>query len=439
MKRFDVACLIVVLFAGAASAAEGQESLTDWQWYQEVRLQRPATGATHFDFILPPAVFGNAREDLRDLRLYDNAGKEVEYALRTLRTRNEQVVLEAKTYNQVKGPNRTAEVRLDLGIGPLEHNAVEIDTAGQNVRRRFRVEGSDSDGDWRELATGWFIRYEYGGQRIDVHRHRYATSRFRYLRLTLEPDPTVDGDAPEITAARVYRWISVPGEDVTLSAGLSAREAVPGDGGPGSAWLIDLGGNTPPVERLSFDVSDPEFARPFRLEALSPEGARSYLMGGEWRGRAGAEARPMEVVLPREERPYKLRLVVTDHRNRPLNITAVRYTAAARQVVFPAKADLVGPLKLYYGNPKALETGYDFGRTLPMELKPAPVRLTVGESVTEQPRANPVYRPEPPPLTEQFPWVVYLVLSLACLSLLGILGAMGRIAIARHDAAAPAG
>ena len=41
---------------------------------------------------------------------------------------------------------------------------------------------------------------------------------------------------------------------------------------------------------------------------------------------------------------------------------------------------------------------------------------------------------EPPPLTERFPWLIYLVLTLACLSLLGILTAMGRKLIERYDA-----
>jgi hypothetical protein len=71
------------------------------------------------------------------------------------------------------------------------------------------------------------VQYEFDGQRIDVRRFRYVTSRFRYLRLTLEPDPMVEADAPEIKAARVYRWVQVSGEDLTLEAKLSPRERCP--------------------------------------------------------------------------------------------------------------------------------------------------------------------------------------------------------------------
>lgn len=437
MKRSIFVAVAWLLLFGTVNADEPwvhtPELLADWQWYQEVKLPSPLPEDAYLDFILPPSVFGKARQDLRDLRVYDAAGREVEYALRVRQTRDEQVALAAKPYNRVVGPNRTAEVRLDLGAGAIEHNALEIDSAGNNVRRWLRVEGSDTDGDWRELIRARFVRLEYGGQRIEVKRFQYAASRFRYLRITLEPDPTMEGDTPEISSMRVFRWVQTAGEDLTLDARLSPREPTPGDGGPGSAWLIDLGGNTPPVAKLLFDVADTEFVRPYRLELLYPEGGITYLSGGEWRRRANEEARPLEVTLPNEVRPYKFRLVVTDHRNKPLNLRGVRCSAPARQVVIPAKADLKGPLRLYFGNPRAEEPGYDFARALMVEPKPTPIRLTVGESATEQPRSNPIFQPEPPPLTERFPWAVYVVLMFAVLGLLGILTAMGRQVIARHD------
>jgi len=40
----------------------------------------------------------------------------------------------------------------------------------------------------------------------------------------------------------------------------------------------------------------------------------------------------------------------------------------------------------------------------------------------------------PLPLTERWPWLIYVVLGAACLVLLAILGALARAALARHDA-----
>jgi hypothetical protein len=67
---------------------------------------------------------------------------------RVLQRRDEQRVLDAKVYNRVTGVKRSAELRLELiGDEAREHNAVEIDAGGPNLRRKFRLDGSDTDSD----------------------------------------------------------------------------------------------------------------------------------------------------------------------------------------------------------------------------------------------------------------------------------------------------
>jgi len=129
----------------------------------------------------------------------------------------------------------------------------------------------------------------------------------------------------------------------------------------------------------------------------------------------------------------RLRLVVTDFRNQPLDVRSVTYSAPARQVVFEPKPELAQPLRLYFGNPKAAAPHYDFAEALPATLNPAPERGSL-----EAPTRNPEYHPPLKPWTERWPWLVYLVLGAAAAVLLGILGALGREAVRRHDAAAAA-
>jgi hypothetical protein len=125
----------------------------------------------------------------------------------------------------------------------------------------------------------------------------------------------------------------------------------------------------------------------------------------------------------------RLRLVVTDYRNPPLNVTAVRFSAPVRQVVFARSTDLAAPLSLYYGNPKAEAPHYDFAASLPVQLMPAPARTILGSAIK-----NPTYRPGPKPWSERWPWLVYVVLGLASLVLLALLGLLAQTAVARHDA-----
>ncbi len=122
-----------------------------------------------------------------------------------------------------------------------------------------------------------------------------------------------------------------------------------------------------------------------------------------------------------------MRVTVTDNRNPPLQLESVSYAAAARQVVY-APQTTTEPLKLYVGNPDAQQPGYDFARNLPEKLEPPPGRASLG---TDYP--NPEYSPLPLPLTERWPWLIYVVLSLASLVLVAILLSLSRTVIAQYD------
>jgi hypothetical protein len=206
--------------------------------------------------------------------------------------------------------------------------------------------------------------------------------------------------------------VEVAGEFVTLPANLGAREAVRAAGEPGSAWIIDLRADNQPVETLLAEVGDAEFARDYVVEAAgSPETSDPfvYVGSGQWRRRAGEARKPFEAALA-EQPASRLRLLVNEYRKTPLEF-------------------IVGPLRLYYGNPQAEPPHYDLERQLAPQLDPPPVRLALGTRQT-----NPQYVPEPPALSERWPWLIYGVLAAACLALGAVLINLGRTAVARHDA-----
>ena len=119
---------------------------------------------------------------------------------------------------------------------------------------------------------------------------------------------------------------------------------------------------------------------------------------------------------------------MVDDRNKPLTISNVTYTAAVRRLIF-ARAEVESPLRLYFGNPTAQAPHYDFARNLADKLSPAPDRGVLAE-VAEN---NPSYQPVSKPWTERSPWAIYVILSSACLVLLGILGLLAKDALARAD------
>lgn len=428
------ALFLLLVVIRSAHAQDGgppaQEALTRWEWFADVLPPDANPAARWLDFVVSPGVFDKARADLGDLRLYDGNGREVPYDLRVRRAQDTQQPLSAKEFNRTTLPDRAAELSLDLGENTGEHNQIVVITDGDNFRRRLLVEAGDDGKTWQTLLDKvYLVHFRVGDQLIDVRRFTFPVSRYRYLRVRVYPDASLEDDAPSIRSVEVSRSIQVPGEDVTLPATLGGREPVPADGGPGSAWTIDLGARVR-CERLLFDVADNEFTRTYRLETDNPDEPRQFLQSGEWRRRAGEEQRPLEIRF-NEVQARRLRLVVTDFRNPPLGLMGVRYAAPARQIVFsPPEAG--APLKLYFGNPDAGPPHYDFAAALPARLDPPPVRATLGEVAL-----NPAYRPTPPPWSERWPWLVYVVLGAASLVLLAVLIALGREAVRRHDQAAP--
>lgn len=405
------------------------ESLTAWQWMENVTLPEKQGTSPYYDFVLGPSVFDRARVDLDDLRLYDARDREIPFKVEVRRAVDRQTELKARTFNQIRNPDRSASISLDLGVEPAENNAIEVLADGNNFRRRVRLEGSSDEKQWGVLFDNqYLVRYRVGPVIIDVHQFTYPPSRLRYLRVQVFPETGNDQDKPTITGVAVFHSVKEPGEYLTQPARLEPRQATPVMGSPGSSWFIDLGSEATWCERLRFDIEDADFARHWELSAEEDDLTFRPLTQGEWRRRPGAAKTAMEIELPSEVLTKRLRLQVVDNRNPPLNITAVTYTAPVRRVIF-ARAGVVGPLRLYFGNPNGRAPQYDFARNLPETLAPSPDRCITG-TVAEP---NPVYQPVPKPWTERFPWAVYVILSAACLVLFGILGLLAKDAIARAD------
>lgn len=471
MRRSDIAVLVVLLVAARVWAQGAPpERMEAWQYFAEVKL--PSAGeAKYFDFLLTPAVFDRARADLTELRLYDGRGREVPYAVRVRRAVDERMDLFAREFNRARTSD-AAELSLDLASGPQapefpsSHNEIEVASPGTDFRRRLVIEGNDGGDAWHTLLDrAYIVHFAVEGQVVDVRRFSYPESHYRRLRLRVYRDAGNPDDRPEITAVRVYRSRRVPGEDVTVeAAAVGGREAVPGDGGPGSAWEIRFGageaGEATPCGRLNVDVAEDEFTRPYRLETFEPGVPAQILTAGVWQRRKTGPPGPLEIRLNQEVFVRRLRLTVTDFRNPPLHVTAVSATAPARELVFARAPEPAAPLRLYFGNPArdeaprtasyggpVLKKGapapfgqggrdygprYDFAATLPARLDPAPARATLGGA-----EPNPAYRPAPKPWSERWPWLVYVFLGGASLALLGILGLLAREAVARADATLP--
>lgn len=402
---------------------------------------RERIGPPLVDLILEPSIFSRARPDLADLRLYAASGQTVPYALRYLRPRPAREPVPADEFNRTEPKEGPHELTLDLHRDDVQHNEIQIITLGQDFRRAAEIEGSDDGKDWRQLVAANLIRFSHGDQKVDVDSLTYADTRVRYLRVRVYPDPNpgLPGGRPDelnISSVHVLRQVHVPGEQLRMPGTVNPREPVRTYGAPGSAWIIDLGGDNIPCDQIEVDVADSEFARDIVVEAEFPSGPLAQarfspvelISDALWQRKPGDPKRPL-IAHFTEVQTRRLRLQVTDHRNPPLTIRSVVFSAAARQVVFARPALEVGELRLFFGNPQGESPHYDFARNLAEELEPAPVR-TVLQKVEE----NPDFVPPPQPFTERFPWLIYVVLGAVTAVLAAVILSLSRTAITLHDA-----
>lgn len=424
------------LTGACASAQErAAEPLSAWKWFRPIAMPAEETPAEEdsplIDLLVTPAVFSEADIDLNDLRIYDATGQEVPHALRVRHEQYSTQRVPADVFNRSLGPDGSRELSLDLGAAQLEHNEVEVPLPGENFRRRATLEGSPDGDQWRLLTEAHLIRFVRGDEKLEDLRLDYPPSRFRYLRLRVFPDPEVDADPVEIDSATVNRRVAVPGEDLELRAEVEPREPTRESGAPASAWTIHLGGDQVPVDRLELEVPEEDFVRDYVIRYAGPAGPRERfetVTSGTWQRQRGQPPEPL-VAEFFEVRAARMQVIIVDHSNPPLQVDEVRFAAPARQVVLPRPVDSASELRLYYGNPDALAPLYDFARNLPARLDPPPTRTTLGAQ-----QENPVYVPEPVPITERWPWMIYVVLTTVSVVLGVVIISVARTTIAIHDA-----
>ena len=426
------------------SNAEEAASELQARWEYFVPVPLPAAKSddspTLVDLILGRDVFAHARPDLADLRLYDTTGKTIPYALRYRRPQSVRENVPTTEFNRAEPNDGPSELTLDLQRDDIQYNEIKIVTSGNNFRRAVEVDGSEDAKTWRRLVSADLLRYEHEKQKIDLDSLTFDDSRFRYLRVRIQPDPkhaTVNQELGRfrITAISVLRHVEDPGERLTQTATLQPREPGRTYGAPGSVWIIDLGGDNMPCDQIEVDIDDTELARDILIEAEYPSGPLGQLrfsyvgMTGEplWRRKPGEPKKPLIATFG-EVQTRRLKLHVTDHGNPPLSIRAVRFSAPARQVVFARPASEAGEPQLFFGNPNAELPNYDFARNLPAKLTPPPARSELKTAAS-----NPNFVPPPPPFTERFPWLIYVVLGSVSAVLAGVIVSLSRAAITIHD------
>ena len=409
------AALVLVVSVSA------QTSLSLWPYYVEVTPG--STEGQLYELIVPLPVMDKARGDLADLRLFDSSNREVPYALRVRRDVDVKQEFPTRLFNYGFAGPETSEVSVDLGEDPGEHNEIDIETNGANFRRAVVIEGSDSGRDWRTLSNDGVI-FSFASQNnvAESQRVSYPESRYRYLRVRVSRDPVTDRETPQVTSVQVMMAVREKGRLSTWDVPVPSYQLQRNQGAHATVWTLDLSGRVP-CDRLSLDIAEDSFSRPFQVEAIDDPQDVRLIATGDLNRHSGEEKKPVVIYFNEEAVVRKLRLQITDYSNPTLNITSINASAPARQLVFELKAPASQPLRLYFGNENISAPHYDFEKEVAVRLSKEPVQSRLGNVL-----ANDEYKPEPKPLTERVPWLIYVVLAASSIALAFVLLGLARTA-----------
>ena len=410
-----VAALVLVVSVSA------QTSLSLWPYYVEVTPQR--TGGQLHELVVPLPVMDKARADLADLRLFDSDNREVPYAIRVRRDLDERREIPTRLFNYAFAGPSTSEVTVDLGDNPGEHNEIEVDTNGTNFRRQVVIEGSDEGREWKTLSSdGVLFSFSSQNNVAESQKISYPTSRYRYLRVKVSRDPITDRETPMVTSVKVMMAVREKGLLSTWDVPVPSYQLQRNQGAHATVWTLDLGGRVP-CDRLSLDIHEDSFSRPFQVETIDDPQNIHLIASGDLTRHYGEQTKPLVIYFNEETVARKLRLQITDYSNPTLNIESIRASAPARQLVFELKSPASQPLRLYFGNEKVSAPHYDFEKEVAARLSREPLQSRLGDV-----SSNPEYKPEPKPLTERAPWLIYIVLAVSSIALAFVLLSLARTA-----------
>jgi hypothetical protein len=311
-----------------------------------------ADSAGWYSLALPNYIFKNLNKDFSDLRVYQLNDKDTIEAPYILRIHQQEVteeVFHPAAFNQVKKDGKQF-FTFELPKG-AQVNFIDMSFSETNFDGFATIEGSDDQKEWFEIEKQQRI-ISIANQNIDFYSGdiHFSTQRFHYLRVRIDVNKTLT-----LREATLKKESIIPAQesktDLSWRADIDKKSKQ-------TIIKIDLK-NYQPVTRLVVDASEKvDYYRPFRLEQLSD--SSNTPKGWQYFYSTVAEGYITSLDSNRFTFGYtlgkKMRVVIEDGDNTPLNIKAVS--------MFSPKAELIirmntGDHYLYYGSKRANSPNYD--------------------------------------------------------------------------------
>lgn len=380
--RFDRASLrvaVIVLGLCFMWHAIAADFPPDWKFVQTLPISQ--TGLVKVS--VPLDSLTAARPGLEDLRLYDNAGREIPYLIE--RPAQAEPVTRGAKKIQVTVNAASTVVTIDTGFTqPI--SGLTLQTPARDFLKAVQIEGSSNPSAWQTLDRGQLCFYQPGGAN-KLHLS-LPSGVWPFLRLTL--DDRRSAPIP-ITGAQVHAESGLPAPAEPVEATIIGRSEEPGQ----TRLTLRLAGANFTLAGLNVATPEALFTRPVALSqsAYIENEIRESILARSSIYRVAVEGQPtvsnLTFAVDTPVHTRELVVTVQNDDNPPLQITGV--TARRRPVYLTFLATPSGPYHLLSGNTQCPAPRYEL-TSLKADLAGATPRPLAPGPLT----ANTAYRPTDP-------------------------------------------
>ncbi|MEA2098212.1 MAG: DUF3999 family protein [Patescibacteria group bacterium] len=386
----------------------------NWQYYKDINISGSPAKGDLVKITLDQEVFGNAKQDLGDLRVTDGSGGDTPFKLIVEKgTFSQENIYPVKILNSSYSTEDDYNIFIvDFGQDGFLNSSLNILTSSENFKRTVEISGSDDMSSWNVLRANGYI-YDYtdrlGSFKAQNTSVNYPENAFRFIQVKI----FAGGETPLlITGAQVSKIKRSESREAVFNPKYEVTE----NSAKKRTWvLIDLGRKGWPTSDITLISPDENFNREVVIYESSDKNSwrkvgESYIFNYNTPKFVGAN---LEISYSETSERY-LRIEIFNGDNKPISITGVSTKTILRSIVFQHGINTAGKsYQLYYGNPKADFPQYDLEKFFPY--------LDTGKYISSSlssEKSNSFYQEKItplPPISERIPYLVPGILVMAIL------------------------
>ncbi len=302
-------------------------------------------------------TYNHSKEDLSDLRVIDDKGKEVPYRLEVLESTKEMIRFEPHLYNLSNIPNEYTEFYLDMGEKTHMINKLHIVTSNKNFRRKVELFGSDDSKKWLKIRDDAHIfnfhTEDYTSALTDLD---FLDTKRRYLKIVIwnEKEKPLEIEECWVYQEKVSK-ASMDEIPFKITSRIENKEK------KRTEIILDVVYNDVPKNEITLDFVSPGYYRSVCVSGSTDAENWRYLNSGVIY-RFEKENRNNVISLG-EARDRYLKILIQNQDDAPLKIDNMSIKGNQRVIYFPPERN--NRYYLFYGNPDARKPIYEFEKILP--------------------------------------------------------------------------